>query len=456
MPSSLRERAALPLSRIQERGRRLLCLGQETRSDDAPSTTAPPSSPPPADSPPTRRNTHRATRPHPSTTTTPNRPPSPYFLVHPTRCHHAYPAPPASYLALAGRIPALCPHCAIAAPDDNDDHPRTAAARQPRPIPALICGHALTVRRRTAAILDANPLVFAAPGAGANLLARSPRHPAAGYTVAVEERGSARRRRAWAPPPPRLLGVEVGQPAVLEVGARVMRANFNREYCVGCLRERYRVALARQEGARRRLEGLVEEGEGEGIASAEGRVLAEQERVWRARVGAWRVWLSVLEAEEELALAGREGAAAGRRKRDSGFGEGFVGGRRRGSGGSWSVRSLSARSLSARSLSWRSRPGSGKGERVGEGVVHEGRGKKKVTFDESCKDEDEEGRHFTRFDRKSKWYKKGKYTVRKPLDTSGWGLTDEKDIRRWYSPPLGSSECLEKDRSVSTKKRWWI
>lgn len=403
-------------------------------------------------------------------------------------CNHYYPVSPQSrahrdYVCKAYTAP-LCPHCDIAAPStlssssssSEEQETEGAKGKTTTTITATDCGHPITVCHRTAAIIAANPLIFSP----------SPDDDDDDDESDKEERSH---NDVW----PGYTRCSSPYSLTLPLHERKpVRVNLNVQRCIACVKREQASALrlaTRARAALRKIDADTDDTQlTQAAAAATGATAAagsedaaagaavggnrELEGLWAARVCYWRgkcvrlrLGLEVLEREKERAEGEErgEGGGGGVEERQPRVNdEAGTKKRRESTGNLKNLKSLSTRS--ARSVSWRGARGekwrdsalkpalkrSTKADVDTEAVVKKGLG---VHFDSKSGAFGSESRSPARFERKSTYYRPGKWaTDGLLLDTSGFGLETEREIEDWHIPPNGFAVPLENDEKV--EKKW--
>ncbi|KAF4537219.1 uncharacterized protein LTHEOB_1410 [Lasiodiplodia theobromae] len=397
-------------------------------------------------------------------------------------CKHHYPVSPQSrahrdYVCGEYTAP-LCPHCDIAAPSTSSSSSSSSLEEQETEgakgqtttttITATDCGHPITVRHRTAAIIAANPLIFSP----------SPDDEDDGDSD-KEER--SHNDDVW----PGYTRCSSPHSLTLPPHERKpVRVNLNVRRCVACVKREQASALRLVTRARAELRKLDDANADDDDTLLGARAAAaagsedvagdrELEELWAGRVCHWRrkcvqlrLGLEVLEQERERA----EGEGEGEERGEGGVdgrqlrvnGDASTKKRRESTGSLRNLKSLSTRS--ARSVSWRGARGerwrdsalkpalkkSTKADVDAEDVVKKGLG---VHFDSKSGAFGNEFRSPARFERKSTYYRPGKWARDGLLlDTSGFSLTTEKEIKEWHIPPNGFTVSPDNDEKV--EKTW--
>lgn len=347
-------------------------------------------------------------------------PPPSLVLLHPTNCAHPYYVDCLSNTNRAycydGTRPKLCPHCEIAAGASSSSSSSSSGNQEKgaTTIAAAHCGHLITVRKSTAAVVRAHPHLFSEPGL-----------PLVGYTTELVERS----RKVFA-----TTNGQGGGERGLE--KRRVRANLNVGYCVGCLRRRREEVVAPMEKMKRTLEEterddeLLKEVLGELNDTPEW-VRCLENTVFRHKslANMMMVIVSVLEAEEDKAGMEERGEVDVVATEMESW---------------WRNRGKTmneAGSLLSRS-SWRSGAsgfacglmGLTKAVEVEEDENGAQRIVKRVRFDPKFQASVAQRRSSLKYCRKSETYKPGKYAVKNPLDTSGHSLQKPEELRDWYNP----------------------
>lgn len=389
-------------------------------------------------------------------------------------CKHHYPVSPQSrahkdYVYEAYIAP-LCPHCDIAAPStlsssSSSEEQETEGAKgktTTTTITATDCGHPITVRHRTAAIIAANPLVFSPSSDNDDdneEEERSHNDVWPGYTRCSSPHSLT------LPPHER----------------KPVRVNLNVQRCIACVRQEQDSALGLVTRARAELREMdantdAQLAQAAAAAAATGAAAVVRDRelegLWAGRVCYWRrkcvqlrLGLEVLEQERERAEGEERGEGGVDELQPRVNDDASMKKRRESTGNLKNLKSLSARSArSVRSVSWRGDRGekwrdsalkpalkkSTKADIDTEERVKNGLG---VHFDSKSDAYGSKSRSPATFERKSSYYRPGKWARGGLLlDTSGFGLQTEKEIEDWHIPPNGFTVSPENDEKV--EKKW--
>ncbi|KAL1647983.1 hypothetical protein SLS58_002307 [Diplodia intermedia] len=387
-------------------------------------------------------------------------PPSQTIMLQAIRCKHEYPVAKHSraYRAFTheGYDAPLCPHCAIAAPpssgslsptsdggdEEQEREERARGATTVTTVTATRCGHPITVRRRTASIIAANPLTFSCPSSFLT-------------TNAAKENGAIEQpTESW---PGFTRASTPGALSRPPLKRKRVRTNLNVERCVACVRREYARSQNELARAREEVKKVFEEVElvmeADGTAAAgHGGIVSGRDLEWedlaRARLAVWRRWCVELRCGLEVLTAEEEGArreARGEALFVDGEGEAVV-----------ALKPALKMTLMP----------------DGCGRDAEGAKKKKKTavvrFDLETTNFDRRSRRLVRLERKSKHYRPGRWATDGLLeDTSGFKMRTETQIRDWYFPlqeyrlapmedEISRENTRKGDKRITGKAQRWL